>query len=81
MIVSVVVAAVATRLVPGWRHEWRAPALVGLPAGPGAAELVIAITNVGDSNGLCYLLGCVLVAAVSLGLWAWFGRSQSATVT
>ncbi len=79
MIVSVVVAAVATRLVPGWRHEWRAPALVGLLAGPGAAAVVIAITNDGDTNGPRYLLGCALVAAVSLGLWAWFGRNQPAT--
>ena len=79
MIVSVVVAAVAMRLVPGWRHEWRASALVGLLAGPGAAALVIAITNDGDRNGPRYLLGCALVAAVSLGLWAWFGRSTSTT--
>lgn len=48
----------------------------GCVAGPGAAALVIAITNDGDTNGPPYLLGCALVAVVSLGLW--FGRSQPA---
>ena len=74
MIVSVVVAAIATRVVPGWRHDWRAPALVGLLAGPAAAALVIAITNDSDTNGSRYLLGCALVAVVSLGALRVAGR-------
>ena len=81
MIVSVVVAAIATRVVPGWRHDWRGPMLVGLLAGPAAADLVIAITNDGDMNGPRYLIGCALVAAASFGVWACFGRNKPATAT
>ncbi len=77
MIVSVVVTAIATRVVPGWRHDWRGPVLVGLLAGPAAAALAIAITNDGDTNGPRYLLGCVLVAAVSVAMWAVLGRTAT----